>query len=647
MSARPDVAGVHASIPPASFFQFPPAALPATLPPPTVTTPTWQQPFNIPTDLFHKALEPQVPITIGAVYATTVVLLNRINKKRGYKPWAISKTRAFHLFVILHNVILTIYSAWTFVGMAQAFYQSWPERAEKYNVVRIVDALCKINGPRGLGNAAIYDTKSDNWTMLSPEFQLGPGNVPDSTDVGRLWNKGLAFFGWIFYLSKFYEVLDTAIILAKGKKSSTLQTYHHTGAMMCMWAGIRYMAAPIWIFALVNSFIHSLMYFYYTLTALSIRVPVFVKRTLTSMQITQFLIGTTLAAAYLFVSYSIPVAVPHNVAMNPLASAIPNAAAAAPNDTAGGMGPWLKKLALRAAGAEGVAENVLNSNGKLFGVDGGQAAQAVLGKQETRYSLEPRTFSCLDTSGQTFAVSLNVLYLLPLTFLFVRFFVRSYLRRTEGAKHPVATHVAEKAGRDAIKGVTREIKHAVLEMQSDESALESESGTSTPHPEAYEANVDDIMTSKQLKVEKKTGAITAHPKGVQVEPSSKSGMSTPTDEKAYEANVERVMNKKQRGAARKAAETTSHPVGTQVACGSGPSGTQTPRDPEGYEANVEDIMTKRQQHINEQPEHSTAPGVVVDDSGTFTPEKGYEACFDEVLSEDEQRADEATLPEPH
>ena len=97
--------------------------------------------------------------------------------------------------------------------------------------------------------------------MANPDFQLAEGGVPDPADMGRLWNRGLAFFGWIFYLSKFYEVVDTAIILAKGKKSSTLQTYHHAGAMLCMWAGIRYMASPVWVFALVNSGIHALMVF--------------------------------------------------------------------------------------------------------------------------------------------------------------------------------------------------------------------------------------------------------------------------------------------------------------------------------------------------------------------------------------------------
>lgn len=83
--------------------------------------------------------------------------------------------------------------------------------------------------------------------------------MPSDSAQGRFWNEGLAFYGWIFYLSKFYEVLDTLIILAKGKQSSTLQTYHHAGAMLCMWAGIRYMASPIWVFAFVNSAIHAMM----------------------------------------------------------------------------------------------------------------------------------------------------------------------------------------------------------------------------------------------------------------------------------------------------------------------------------------------------------------------------------------------------
>jgi hypothetical protein len=251
-------ATVRIGLPPASLLNFPPNELPVTIPAPHVAAPTWKQPFNIPNDLYNQVLDVRVPITIATVYALTVVLVNRINKSRGYKPYAFSNTRLFKLFVILHNVFLAVYSAWTFAGMLQAFRSSFPDSDDPHGLVGVVDSLCKINGPRGYGNAATYSPITNEWSIPNPAYHLTNG-MPDSTDIGRLWNQGLAYFGWLFYLSKFYEVVDTVIILAKGKKSSTLQTYHHAGAMMCMWAGIRYMAPPIWIFCLVNSAIHAMM----------------------------------------------------------------------------------------------------------------------------------------------------------------------------------------------------------------------------------------------------------------------------------------------------------------------------------------------------------------------------------------------------
>lgn len=329
------------------------------------------------------------------------------------------------------------------------------------------------------------------------------------------------------------------------------------------------------------------------------------------MQITQFIIGTIMAASHLFVSYSLPVAVPRPVSFSPLSSTISGAGAAAnKTNTVSSMGPWLKKLILRAAGAEGVAENVVNSQGKLFGIDGSRAAQAVLGKQETRYIMEPRTFTCMDTSGQAFAVWLNVLYLLPLTYLFGRFFVRSYLRRAERRASPtVQGHAVEKAGMDALKGVTREIRNAVIEMHGDENSEEASSanitGTNTPHPEAYEANVDNIMTAEQLRAEKKNEEIAKHPQSVRYQKSSKGSIGTPRNERAYEANVEDVMTRKQKDVNTKASKPESHPLGTKEFCGSG-TGTNTPRDIKGYEANIEHIMDPNQQRINAAPQNSMA-----------------------------------------
>ena len=55
----------------------------------------------------------------------------------------------------------------------------------------------------------------------------------------------------------------------------------------------------MWIFTFLNSFIHTLMYYYFTLTCLGYR-PKW-KRYLTTMQITQFFVGNVLGIAYMVI----------------------------------------------------------------------------------------------------------------------------------------------------------------------------------------------------------------------------------------------------------------------------------------------------------------------------------------------------------
>jgi len=169
------------------------------------------------------------------------------------------------------------------------------------------------------------------------------------------------------------------------------------------------------------------------------------------MQIIQFLVGASYAALHSFVSYTIPVQVPDlaTSAQNVAATAVSSVAAVA---SSAGFGELVKKFLFRAAGEEGLAENV-NGGHPL-----GQVAQASSGT--IQYHTEYQTVQCIDTSGQTFAIWFNVLYLTPLTALFVRFFVKSYLRRTQkGGRggHQTKHGAAEKAGKDAIKGMEREI----------------------------------------------------------------------------------------------------------------------------------------------------------------------------------------------
>ncbi|OAD65736.1 hypothetical protein PHYBLDRAFT_160780 [Phycomyces blakesleeanus NRRL 1555(-)] len=206
----------------------------------------------------------KTPIAIASTYALTVSLLNpppsasklsRVEaKNRGVQDTSKS-SGLMTAFVFLHNLSLSIYSMITFYNMAKGMHRSFN---------------------RG---QTLHDAYCDKDSFL--------------------WNDSLAYWGYIFYLSKFYEVIDTIIILLKGRRSSLLQTYHHSGAMITMWAGIRYQAQPIWIFVVFNSFVHSVMYLYYAMTCVGIHPPG--KRYITTMQITQFLVGTTTAVSYFFI----------------------------------------------------------------------------------------------------------------------------------------------------------------------------------------------------------------------------------------------------------------------------------------------------------------------------------------------------------
>lgn len=90
------------------------------------------------------------------------------------------------------------------------------------------------------------------------------------------------------------------------------------------------------------------------------------------------------------------------------------------------------------------------------------AASPAQQETETIFVTQP----CITTSGETFAIWLNVFYLAPLTYLFVMFFIRSYIRRSSAEssrqvkgkpRRQSNVMLAEKAGWDAARDMNREI----------------------------------------------------------------------------------------------------------------------------------------------------------------------------------------------
>jgi hypothetical protein len=129
--------------------------------------------------------------------------------------------------------------------------------------------------------------------IIFTSFSLKHGGLYSSfCDIhGDLWNE-YNFGYWIthFYISKYYEFIDTWIVLLKGRQPILLQTYHHAGIVVIAWSlVVTQNSAGGSILILFNSFIHSFMYTYYALAALGITSPF--KKYLTMAQIIQFILG--------------------------------------------------------------------------------------------------------------------------------------------------------------------------------------------------------------------------------------------------------------------------------------------------------------------------------------------------------------------
>lgn len=217
---------------------------------------------------------------------------------------------------------------------------------------------------------------------------------------------------------------------------------------------------------------------------MGVQVPKTFKKTLTTLQIIQFIFGASYAFSHLFIAYQIPASVPYIYHLGDAASSVASsvssdvssAVSAATATASAGLGAWMKKAAFRAAGREGLAENVVNEQGHTFGVDAINAAKDLKAREETRYRDELQWVNCLDTSGQAFAILLNCLYLAPLTMLFVRFFTRAYSHRSARRRSSSLSDVArtaKDAGIDALKGLSRSADY-LGDEDLDESAVGDE-----------------------------------------------------------------------------------------------------------------------------------------------------------------------------
>ncbi len=153
-----------------------------------------------------------------------------------------------HPVSILHNSILVVFSAWTFLSLSQILYK----------------------------DGIVFQS---NYYFNQPKFD----------DIIKL-----------FYFSKYYEFFDTFLLYLNGKDPIFLQKYHHIGAVICWHLCYHYKVDSIWIPSISNSFIHTIMYTYYLGCLLKIEKVRFIKKYITSLQLIQLIVPNGICLYYYY-----------------------------------------------------------------------------------------------------------------------------------------------------------------------------------------------------------------------------------------------------------------------------------------------------------------------------------------------------------
>jgi fatty acid elongase 3 len=128
---------------------------------------------------------------------------------------------------------------------------------------------------------------------------LSDGLLCGQRTPDKIWDGTAGFWTYIFYLSKYYELIDTVILCLKKKTLITLHVWHHTSMLFVVWSWLYFpwLEGSLWC-TFANSLIHTGMYTYYLKATLGEKV--WWKKYMTSAQIVQFISGLVVVAIFAY-----------------------------------------------------------------------------------------------------------------------------------------------------------------------------------------------------------------------------------------------------------------------------------------------------------------------------------------------------------
>ncbi|XP_063920200.1 very long chain fatty acid elongase 7-like [Zophobas morio] len=176
-----------------------------------------------------------------------------------------------------------------FIGVSYLYliYKILPEFMKNRPPYKLDKILIIFNLTQVLVNAylsfnAMLEVQTLSWSCAIIDFS----DTPHNRFILRLT--------YVYFLTKLADLLDTVFFILRGKQNqvSFLHVYHHFGMIGLGWIGIRFVGGGHSIFlGLANTFVHSIMYFYYLLTVWKpeYKASIWWKKHITQLQLLQFI----------------------------------------------------------------------------------------------------------------------------------------------------------------------------------------------------------------------------------------------------------------------------------------------------------------------------------------------------------------------
>ncbi|CDQ79816.1 unnamed protein product [Oncorhynchus mykiss] len=241
-------------------------------------------------------------------------------------------TRTVMAFDSLPSRVVLLYDEW--LKLADPRTEDWPLMASPLAQTLIVIAyiyFVTTLGPRLMENRKPFDLKNAmvvyNFSIVGFSIYMIYEYLMSGWANGYSYGCDLVDYSsnplavrmawtcWLYYFSKFIEMLDTIFFVLRKKTSQVtfLHVFHHSIMPFTWWFGVKFSAGGMGTFhAMLNCCVHVLMYSYYAVCAMGPAYQKYLwwKKYMTTIQLVQFVMVTVHIGQFVFMKdcpYKFPV----------------------------------------------------------------------------------------------------------------------------------------------------------------------------------------------------------------------------------------------------------------------------------------------------------------------------------------------------